>query len=316
MAAFVAWEHRSAHPMLDVRVFRNLRFSAASVSIAFMFFALMGVVYFLTTYVQTVLGYGTLDTGVKMLPIAGGLIVASRLSVVVAGRLGTKIAVAGGLGIVAVSLAQFATFGVDTAYGPIAVALTTLGLGIGLAMSPATEAIMGALPRAKAGVGSAMNDVVREVGGTLGIAVLGSVLTSSYGSAMDDDVAGLPGSAASAATDSVGAAHEIAAHVGGTAGERLLAASNDAFVHGMATTATLAAVAAVVGAVIALALLPARTQADDAPAAPTPCSRSAGLILALRARDGRVRSPARARRARSRRPCGRRCAGGSRPSSG
>ena len=267
MGAFVAWERRSAHPMLDVRVFRNLRFSAASVSIAFMFFALMGVVYFLTTYVQTVLGYGTLDTGVKMLPIAGGLIVASRLSVAVAARLGTKIAVAGGLGIVAVSLAQFATFGVDTAYGPIAVALTTLGLGIGLAMSPATEAIMGALPRAKAGVGSAMNDVVREVGGTLGIAVLGSVLTSSYGSAMDDDVAGLPGSAASAATDSVGAAHEIAAHVGGTAGERLLAASNDAFVHGMATTATLAAVAAVVGAVIALALLPARTQADDAPAA-------------------------------------------------
>jgi len=267
MGAFVAWERRSAHPMLDVRVFRNLRFSAASVSIAFMFFALMGVVYFLTTYVQTVLGYGTLDTGVKMLPIAGGLIVASRLSVAVAARLGTKIAVAGGLGIVAVSLAQFATFGVDTAYGPIAVALTTLGLGIGLAMSPATEAIMGALPRAKAGVGSAMNDVVREVGGTLGIAVLGSVLTSSYGSAMDDDVAGLPGSAASAATDSVGAAHEIAAHVGGTAGERLLAASNDAFVQGMATTATLAAVAAVVGAVIALALLPARTQADDAPAA-------------------------------------------------
>jgi predicted MFS family arabinose efflux permease len=266
MAAFVAWEHRSAHPMLDVRVFRNARFSAASVSIAFMFFALMGVVYFLTTYVQTVLGYGTLDTGVKMLPIAGGMIVASRLSVVVAGRLGTKVAVAGGLGIVAVALAQFATFGVDTAYGPIAAALTTMGLGIGLAMSPATEAIMGALPRAKAGIGSAMNDVVREVGGTLGIAVLGSVLTSSYGSAMGDDVAGLPGSAAAGATDSVGAAHEIAAHVGGATGERLLAASNQAFVHGMQTTATLAAVAAVVGAVIALALLPARTNAQDAPA--------------------------------------------------
>ena len=214
------------------------------------------------------LGYGTLDAGVRMLPIAGGLIVASRLSVVVAGRLGTKIAVAGGLGIVAVALAQFAPFGVDTAYGPIAARADDAGRrASALAMSPATEAIMGALPRAKAGVGSAMNDVVREVGGTLGIAVLGSVLTSSYGSAMDDDVAGLPGSAAAAATDSVGAAHEIAAHVGGTAGERLLAASNDAFVHGMATTATLAAVAAVVGAVIALALLPARTQAVDAPAA-------------------------------------------------
>lgn len=118
---------------------------------------------------------------------------------------------------------------------------------------------MGALPRAKAGIGSAMNDVVREVGGTLGIAVLGSVLTSGYGSAMDDDVAALPASAAAAATDSVGAAHELAAQLGGSAGQRLLDASNLAFVDSMATTATLAAVAAVVGAVIALVLLPARS---------------------------------------------------------
>ena len=268
MAAFVAWERRSAHPMLDVRVFRNLRFSAASVSVAFMFFALMGVVYFLTTYLQTVLGYGTFDTGVRVLPIAGGMIVASRLSVLVAGRIGTKLAVGGGLGIVALALGQFATFGVQTGYGPIAAALTTLGLGIGLAMSPATEAIMGALPRAKAGIGSAMNDVVREVGGTLGIAVLGSVLSSAYGTTMTDDVAGLPGSTASAATDSVGAAHDVAAHLGGTAAERLLAASNQAFVDGMATTATIAAIAAVIGAGIALALLPARAPADRAPEVP------------------------------------------------
>ena len=180
MAAFVAWEHRSAHPMLDVRVFRNLRFSAASVSIAFMFFALMGVVYFLTTYLQTVLGYGTFDTGVRMLPIAGGMIVASRLSVVVAGRLGTKLAVARRARHRRRRPRAVRRRSASTpAYGPIAAALTTLGLGIGLAMSPATEAIMGALPRAKAGIGSAMNDVVREVGGTLGIAVLGSVLTST-----------------------------------------------------------------------------------------------------------------------------------------
>jgi EmrB/QacA subfamily drug resistance transporter len=276
MAAFVTWEHHSPHPMLDVHVFRNARFSAASVSVAFMFFALMGVVYFLTTYLQTVLGYGTFDTGVRMLPIAGGMIVASRLSVVVAARIGTKLAVAGGLGIVALALAQFATFGVDTAYGPIAAALTTLGFGIGLAMSPATDAIMGSLPRAKAGIGSAMNDVVREVGGTLGIAVLGSVLTSAYSTSMDDDVAGLPASAATAAADSAGAAHEIAARLGGTAGDRLLAAADQAFVDGMATTATLAAIAALVGAAIALALLPARARADSAPAAPDVLQPAAG----------------------------------------
>jgi EmrB/QacA subfamily drug resistance transporter len=263
LTAFIACERRTDHPMLDVAVFRNLRFSAASVSIAFLFFALMGVVFLLTTYLQTVLGYGTFETGLRILPIAGGMIVAARLSVVVAARVGTKAAVAGGLGVVALALAQFAAFDVDTGYGPIAVALTTLGLGIGLAMSPATEAIMGALPRAKAGIGSAMNDVVREVGGTLGVAVLGSVLTSSYGTAMDREVAGLPAPAQAAATDSVGAAHQLAAQLGGGGGERLLEASNSAFVEGMATTATLAAAAAVIGAVIAVALLPARPRAES-----------------------------------------------------
>jgi EmrB/QacA subfamily drug resistance transporter len=265
MAGFVAWERRTDHPMLEVGVFRNPRFSAASVSIAFLFFALMGVVFLLTSYLQTVLGYDTLETGVRLLPIAGGMIVAARLSVIVSQRAGTKVAVAGGLGTVALALAQFATFDVGTGYGPIAAALTTMGLGIGLAMSPATEAIMGALPRSKAGIGSAMNDVVREVGGTLGVAVLGSVLTSGYGSAIDNDVTALPASAAAAATDSVGAAHELAAQLGGSAGQRLLEASNLAFVEGMATTATLAAAAAVVGALIALVLLPARSGTERAP---------------------------------------------------
>jgi EmrB/QacA subfamily drug resistance transporter len=266
MAVFVAWERRIDHPMLEVDVFRNLRFSAASVSIAFLFFALMGIVFLLTSYLQTVLGYDTFETGVRILPIAGGMIVASRLSVVIAGRAGTKVAVAGGLGTVALALAQFATFDVDTGYGPIAAALTTLGLGIGLAMSPATDAIMGALPRAKAGIGSAMNDVVREVGGTLGVAVLGSILTSGYGTAMNDDVTSLPASAATTATDSVGAAHELAAQLGGPVGQRLLEASNAAFVDSMATTATLAAAAAVVGAFIALVLLPARSKTERSPA--------------------------------------------------
>jgi EmrB/QacA subfamily drug resistance transporter len=279
MAAFIAWERRTDHPMLEVTVFRNLRFSAASVSIAFLFFALMGVVFLLTSYLQTVLGYGTFDTGLRMLPIAGGMIVAARLSVVVAARAGTKVAVAAGLGTVALALAQFATFDAATGYGSIAAALTTMGLGIGLAMSPATEAIMGALPRAKAGIGSAMNDVVREVGGTLGVAVLGSVLTSGYGSAMDRDVAGLPASAAAGATDSVGAAHELAAQVGGSAGHRLLEASNQAFIDSMSTTATLAAVAAVVGAVIALVLLPARAAAQTGPASVAPEIERASAAL-------------------------------------
>ena len=157
---------------------------------------------------------------------------------------------------------MIARFDTDDDRPQIAIALGTLGSGMGFAMSPATEAIMGALPRAKAGIGSAMNDVVREVGGTLGVAVLGSVLTSSYGSGMDDATAGLPAAAAEAASDSVGAAHEVGAQIGGGGGAQLIDAANGAFVDAMATTATLAAAAAVIGALIALAFLPSRERAE------------------------------------------------------
>ena len=155
-----------------------------------------------------------------------------------------------------------ATFDTGTGTLAISIALGIMGYGMGLAMAPATDAIMGSLPRAKAGVGSAMNDVVRELGGTLGVAVLGSVLTSSYGSGMDEATAGLPPAAAAAAGDQVGAAHEIGAQLGGRAGATLIDSANSAFVDAMATTATLAAVAAVIGALIALALLPSRDRAE------------------------------------------------------
>jgi Na+/melibiose symporter-like transporter len=273
VAAFIAWERHTDHPMLDVTVFRNLRFSAASLAIAFTFFALMGVMYFLTQYMQTVLGFTALETGIRVLPIAGGMVLASKVSVALSQRLGTKLVVAGGLGIVAGALWMVAGFRADQAYGEIGGTLGALGLGIGLAMSPATEAIMGALPRAKAGIGSAMNDVVREVGGTLGIAVLGSLLTSSYGSNMDGAVAGLPSSAAEAAGDSIGAAHDVGAQVGGDAGAHLVGLANQAFVDAMATTATIAAAFAVIGALIALAFLPARTRRERAAAAlPAPAA--------------------------------------------
>jgi hypothetical protein len=134
-------------------------------------------------------------------------------------------------------------------------------------MAPATEAIMGSLPRAKAGVGSAMNDVVREVAGTLGVAVLGSVLASAYASGMDNSVAGLSDGAATAATDSVGAAHEVAAQVGGGTAANLVSAANHAFVDAMSTTATIAAGIAIAGALIAAAFLPARERGAPAPLA-------------------------------------------------
>jgi EmrB/QacA subfamily drug resistance transporter len=264
-SAFIAWELRAKEPMLDVSVFRNLRFSAASISITFVFFALMGVMYFLTTYLQSVLGYSALQAGVRMAPIAVGLILASRVSVPLTARLGTKVVVAGGLLIVGISLGAFTSVGVESGYfTKVFGALTMMGVGMGLAMAPATDAIMGSLPKAKAGIGSAMNDVVREVGGTLGVAVLGSIVSTSYASGMDGATSGLPHGAAEAASDSVSAAHEVAAEAGGQTGAHLIALADQAFVDAMTSAAGVAAAVALFGALIAAVLLPSRARSEAA----------------------------------------------------
>jgi EmrB/QacA subfamily drug resistance transporter len=257
-AAFIAWERRTDHPMLDVSVFRNLRFSAASASITFVYFALMGVMYFQTTYLQSVLGNSALHAGVLMLPTAAGMIVAARSSVALTKRLGAKLVVAAGLATVAGSLVMTTGYEVDTSEDYILLTGFIMGGGVGFAMAPATEAIMGSLSPAKAGIGSAMNDVVREVGGTLGVAVLGSVLASTYATGMDGSVTDLPDEAATAASDSVGAAHEVAAQMGGA--PDLVTTANDAFIGAMSTTAGIAAGIALAGALIAAAFLPARAR--------------------------------------------------------
>ena len=225
----------------------------------------MGVMYFNTTYQQSVLGHSAFEAGLRMLPTAVGMMLAAKLSVPLTSRLGTKLVVAGGLATVAGALFLMTGFEVDTGDDRIALAIGLLGLG----MAPATEAIMGSLPPAKAGIGSAMNDVVREVAGTLGVAVLGSLLSSAYASGMDGATDGLPADAAAAASDSVGAAQQVAADVGGSAGADLVASSQQAFVDAMSTTASVAAAIAVAGALIAAAFLPARARArsERAPAA-------------------------------------------------
>lgn len=263
LAGFVAWERHVDEPMLQVRVFRNARFSAASASIAFVYFALMGMMYLLTTYLQTVLGYSAFDAGLRMLAAAIGMMAVAKPSVPLTRWLGTKLVVAAGLTIVAVGLVLLSRFEIGTGDGQIALTLGLMGMGIGLGMAPATEAIMGALPPAKAGIGSAMNDVVREVAGTLGVAVLGSLLTSAYAGGMDGAVAGLPAESAAAATDSVGAAHEVAAQTGGAAAADLVAASNQAFVDAMSTTMHVGAAIAIAGALIAAAFLPARARSES-----------------------------------------------------
>jgi EmrB/QacA subfamily drug resistance transporter len=260
LAAFVAWELRAREPMLDMRLFRIRRFSGASASITLVFFALFGAIFFLTQYIQDVLDLSPFDAGLAMVPTAAGMVPGSRLSAKLAARLGTRVVVASGLLIAAMAMLVMSGLDASSSYGTLAVALVLMGLGMGFTMAPATASVMGSLPREHAGVGSAMNDTVRMVGGSLGVAILGSLLSSSYGADMDGHVDGLPPAAAHAASDSVGGAGVVADKLGGHAGQALNHAAEAAFSHAMSGTLTIAAGIAIAGSVVALLVLPGRTR--------------------------------------------------------
>ncbi len=166
--------------MLNVHFFQNPRFSVASGAIMVSFFSLFGTLFLLTQYLQSVLGYSTVKAGAVLLPQAATIMVAAPLSSVWVQRFGNKRVVATGLFIVSVSFALFALLGTNTSTLVVILVSMVLGLGMGNVMAPATDSIMGSLPRAKAGVGSAVNDTTRQVGGAFGVAVLGSILSSQY----------------------------------------------------------------------------------------------------------------------------------------
>jgi EmrB/QacA subfamily drug resistance transporter len=258
LGAFVAWERHVAHPMLDVAIFRDRRFSAASLSITLTFFSLMGVLFLLTQYLQGVLGLSALETGLRFIPIAIGVILGSAVAAPLTNRIGTRRIVALGLLVVAAGLAALATVGVASSDLQVAGVLFITALGMGLAMTPATDAIMSALPKAQFGVGSAVNDTTREIGGALGVAVLGSVFASVYADHMADVSAALPAEIAGVVTDSLAGALAVAGSVGGPAGQALAAAARQSFVDGMTLTALAGIAFALAGAAIAFRYLPDR----------------------------------------------------------
>ena len=268
-AAFVAWELRTEEPMLDVRLFANRRFSASSAAISLAFFALFGMIFFLTQYLQGILGYSALEAGIRTLPVAGGLILGGPLSAKLVERLGTKVVVAAGLTFVATGLGLLMLADAGSGYGLVALAQLVLGFGMGNAMAPATDAIMGSLSLDKASVGSAVNDATRTAGGALGVAILGSLLSSGYRGGMEDAATGLPASAAATAQDSLSGALAVAHQVGGVTGQRITSAAQDAFVSGMHTAAIFAAAVALAGAVVALLWLPAEAATESTETAET-----------------------------------------------
>jgi EmrB/QacA subfamily drug resistance transporter len=252
LALFVRHEAHTAEPMLDLGVFRNPRFAGASVAVTAVYFCLFGTIFLLTQHLQVLLGYGTLAAGIRTVPFAAVLIVVANLTPRIVGRFGPRIPIVVGLLVVALSQLLRIASTPDSGYAIVLASQMTFAAGMGLLIAPATASIMGSVPAARAGVGSAINDTTRQVGGALGVAVMGSVAAAGYRS---DLVHHVP-SVASTARDSLGAAMQAAGTLSTGAAARLTDAAQHAFIHGLRLASFVAFAVAVIGAAVAWRLLP------------------------------------------------------------
>ena len=281
LVAFIVRERSTAHPMLDVRLFRNMRFSAASGAVTISFFTLFGFIFLITQYFQFVRSYSPLSTGLHLLPVALSVGAGSVAGTQLAVRLGTKLVVTTGMVAMAGFYAWVAvTTSLTLSYSVIAAQMVVYGLGLGLTSAPATESIMGAISRRKAGVGSAVNDSTRLVGGTLGVAVIGSVYATVYGSRLTATTpAGVPGRVTALAHQSVGAAYAAAGKITALGhpvlGQALQHASANAFLRGLTIGSLVAGGVAAVGAILAVVFLPAQPSAVPEDSADVPAAMPA-----------------------------------------
>jgi MFS transporter, DHA2 family, multidrug resistance protein len=259
VAAFVSWERTTDHPMLDMSFFSNPRFTAANVAVTLTFFAMFGSLFLMTQYWQFVHGFTPLAAGVHLVPYAMTMMITAPLSARLVEKLGTKRVVTIGLSTISAAMLVLSTIHADSSYLRVIVNMCFMAVGMGLTMAPATESVMGSLPRAKAGVGSAVNDTTRQMGGALGVAVIGSLVASVYAAGIDDVASrfGLAGAQLARVRGSLGAALKESLTFGAD-GAALADSANRAFVDGLARGLRVGSVVVMVAAVIAYRFLPAR----------------------------------------------------------
>jgi EmrB/QacA subfamily drug resistance transporter len=262
LAAFALWERHTPHPMLDVSVFANRRFSGGSLAVTAGFLTLFGFIFVITQYFQFIKSYSAFETGVRLLPVAISIAVASILGPRIVERIGTTAVVVAGLAIFAAGLAWASTADAATPYLEIATQMLMLGGGLGLTTAPATESIMGSLSADKAGIGSAVNDTTRELGGTLGVAIVGSVFASIYSSRLNSSsaVASLPADVRATMDRSMAAAQHVIGQLPPGVIPDVRAAVNTAFLDGLQIGSLVSAGIAATAAVIVAVLLPARAK--------------------------------------------------------
>lgn len=252
--AFVMVERSAEHPMLDIRLFTDRRFSAANASVAVMFFALSGFIFLITQYFQVLRGFSPLATGARILPVAGSIAVGSVIGGLLAPRVGTRAVVVSGLASFGTAMAWIAaSIDANTPYWTtIVTQMLLMGLGIGLISTPATESIMLLLPPARAGIGSAVNDATRELGSTMGVAIVGSLFSSVFGAHLADSAFAATRKAGPAG-DSVQIAFGIAAN-----NPELLTAAQHSFLAGLTAACTVIAGLCYAAAAVGIIALPGR----------------------------------------------------------
>jgi DHA2 family multidrug resistance protein-like MFS transporter len=273
LVGFVLWELHTAHPALDVRLFRNRSFSAAVISVALTFFAMMGGMFFFSFYLQSVRGYTPLKSGVFMLPFAAAMVIFSPLSSTMVKRFGPRTVAVSGLVAIAIAMACYQFVTQTSAMWIYLLIAFFQGAAMANVMPPATTTVMSALPREVAGIGSSVNNTVRQLGGALGVAVLGTVLTTAYRGRMEPLVNAVPNEHLtpvqtqyiSGSIEATQQAVGVAVSQGNTKAAGLLQPANDAFVHAMHVTTMTGAAIMIFAAIVVALWLPRKVAAPTGP---------------------------------------------------
>jgi EmrB/QacA subfamily drug resistance transporter len=289
LVVFCVHESRTEHPSLDVRLFRDPRLSSAATAISLNFFAMAGVYFFMSFYLQDVRGYSPLHAGLLTTPVAIGQLVAAGRSAPLVGRFGAKVVMPGGLLLVTAALIGYHALSQKTPIVALEGIFLLQGAGMGIVMPTATESVMSVVPRERGGAGSAITNTSRQVAVALGVAVLGSILAQAYRNQLAPALTALPATARSAATSSIAATQAAASQL--AHGQKaLVAAADQAFVHAMRVTTVVSIVIAVGGAALIAFWMPGRRQtatgvtgttgADEQPAVHLPAAHQPAPALA------------------------------------
>src|SRR4029077_1274002 len=267
LCAFAIWQLRTRFPLIDLRLFKSARFSWATVAFTIVGFAMTGVLFILSPFLQIVQGNDAQGTGIRLIPLIAAMMVGAISTDVLAKRFGSKIVVASGMLGNAVGMFMLSRVGVDTGYGLVAASLAVIGLSIALTMIPALDAILGSLPEGETGAGSALTRTLQNIGSSFGVAIMGSILNGAYKSHISGQLTGLPSQVQAAAQSSVAVAAAVARHLPSPLGARLLRAAQESYSLGMSEVMLVSAAMMIAGAILMALFLPAKAKPVDEPSA-------------------------------------------------